>query len=313
MRDASMPGGALSRHVMTGKRGAAVVVLCLLAMWSFNVRAELMFRSLQQSNGQASWSDLKKYNNPADISPAAEGAGRAPPPVDEVRVYLSGEITRRDLDSAAIMVGLIQSGRQRLNSNTLWLSSNGGDIDVGMDLGRLLRKWRIYTLVDKGQRCDSACVFAFMGGERRSVSGQLGIHRPYFPHTRDVPDRAVRFRHLEKTLKDFVAELDFPASLYEAVMLVPPEAIEIVSPSDLKRYYLDGISPASEDQADASRARRLGLSMFDYLKHKVKSPPCAPVDIVYERCTGDAPNARLSSSLTTGTSANAGAFASVQP
>jgi hypothetical protein len=185
----------------------------------------------------------------------------------------------------------------RAVGNTLWLSSNGGDIDAGMDLGRLLRKWGIFTLVDKGERCLSACVFAFMGGERRSVAGQLGIHRPYFPHTQDLPDRAVRFRHMQKTLKDFIEELDYPVSLYEAVMLVPPETVEMVSPADLKRYYLEGISPASEDQVDASGARRLGLSMFDYLKRKARTPPCAPVDIVYGRCTGDAPQASWPSSL----------------
>ena len=292
---------------------AVFVVLALLSMWSFNVHAELFFRSLQLSNGQASWSGIKKYSNAADISPAERGVSRASQPADEVRVYLSGEITRQDLDSAVVMVGLIQAGRQRLNGNTLWLSSYGGDIDAGMDLARLIRKWGIYTLVDKGERCNSACVFAFMGGERRSVAGQLGIHRPYFPFTQDVPDRAARFRHLQKTLKDFIDELDFPVSLYEAVMLVPPEAVEMVSAADLKRYYLEGISPASEDQVDAAGARRLGLSMFDYLKIKARTPPCAPVDIVYGRCAGNAPQASLRSGVSSGTRSDAGALASAQP
>lgn len=250
------------------------------------MRAELVFRSLQQVNGQASWSGIKTYSSAADTAYLPDSAGRASPSADEVRVYLTGEITRQDLVGAAIMVGLIQRGRQRLNGNTLWLSSGGGDIDVGMDLGRLIRKWGMYTLVEKNERCMSACVFAFMGGERRSVAGQLGIHRPYFPFTQDLPDRAERFRHLKKTLKDFVEELDFPNSLYEAVMLVPPETFELVSAADLKRFYLEGISPSTEDQVDAAGARRLGLSMFDYLKRKARTAACSPLDIVYGRCTG---------------------------
>jgi hypothetical protein len=161
-----------------------------------------------------------------------------------------------------------------------------------MDIGRLLRKSGMYTIVGKDERCVSACVFAFMGGERRSVAGQLGIHRPYFPFTQDAPDRAARFRHLQKTLKDFIEELDFPVSLYEAVMLVPPENVEFVSAADLKRFYLDGISPASEDQVDALGARRLGLSMFEYLKRKAKTPPCTPVEIVYGRCAGTVASAK---------------------
>jgi hypothetical protein len=146
---------------------AALVVLCLLSLVSVNVRAELVFRSLQESNGQSSWSAIKKYSSAADIAPATRGAGGAPAPAEEVRVYLSGEITSQDVDSAAVMVRLIQRGRQKLNGNTLWLSSNGGDIDAGMDLGRLLRKWGIFTLVDKGERCLSAWPSSLNGHDLR--------------------------------------------------------------------------------------------------------------------------------------------------
>ncbi|MDP2369081.1 hypothetical protein [Rhodoferax sp.] len=266
---------------------ATLVVFVGIATQGFRVQAELVFRSLQQTNGQPTWSGLKRYSNTADISYPQNGTGRLLAPVDEVRVYLSGEITRKDLDSAVVMERLVKSGQQRLSNNTLWLGSGGGDIDAGMDIGRLLRKLGIFTFVDKSDRCNSACVFAFMGGERRSVAGQLGIHRPYFPYTQDLPDRAARFRHLAKTVKDFVDEMDFPASLYEAVMLVPPESIQVVSAADLKRFYLEGISPSSEDKADAAAARRLDLPMLDYLKRKARTPPCSVLDIAYGQCAGN--------------------------
>jgi hypothetical protein len=266
---------------------AALVVFVGIATQGFRVHAELVFRSLQQANGQTTWSSVKKYSNAADISYPQSGADRLSAPVDEVRVYLSGEITRKDLDSALVMERLIKNGQQKLSDNMLRLGSGGGDIDVGMDLGRLLRKLGIFTFVDKSDKCMSACVFAFMGGERRSVAGQLGIHRPYFPYTQDLPDRAARFRHLANTLKDFVDEMDFPASLYEAVMLVPPESIQWVSPADLKRFYLEGISPSSEDKVDAATARRMDLPMLDYLRRKARTPPCTVLDIAYRRCAGD--------------------------
>lgn len=266
---------------------ATLVVFVGMAMQGFKVHAELVFRSLQQANGQTSWSSVKKYSNAADIAYPQSGAGRLSPPVDEVRVFLSGEITRKDLDSAVVMERLIKSGQQKLSDNMVWLGSGGGDIDTGMDLARLLRKLGIFTFVDKSDKCMSACVFAFMGGERRSVAGQLGIHRPYFPHTQDVPDRAARFRHLAKTVKDFVDEMDFPSSFYEAVMLVPPESMQVVSAGDLKRFYLEGISPSSEDKVDAEAARRLNLPMVDYLRQKARTPPCTVLDIAYGRCAGN--------------------------
>ncbi len=266
---------------------AALVVFLGIATQGFRLHAELVFRSLQQVHGQSTWSGVKKYSNAADISYPQNAVDRLLAPVDEVRVYLSGEITRKDLDSALVMERLLKNGQQKLSDNMLRLGSGGGDIDVGMDLGRLLRKLGVFTFVDEDDRCMSACVFAFMGGERRSVAGQLGIHRPYFPYTQDFPDRLERFRHLAKTIKDFVDEMDFPASLYEAVMLVPPESIQVLSAADLKRFYLEGISPSSEDKVDAAAARRMDLPMADYLKRKARTPPWTVRDIASHRCAGD--------------------------
>jgi hypothetical protein len=173
-----------------------------------------------------------------------------------------------------IMINLVKDGRQRLAGNAVWFASNGGDIDAGMDMGRMLRKFGAYTLVGSNDQCLSACVFAYMGGERRSVAGKLGIHRPYFPFTQDAPDRQTHFRNLQRALKRFIEEMDFPDSLYEAVMIVPPESMQILGAAELKRYYLEGISPSSEDLADAASARKLNLSMHDYLQRKAQSPPC---------------------------------------
>ena len=62
--------------------------------------------------------------------------------------------------------------------------------------------------------------------------------------------------------------------------------MQIVTPADLKRFYLEGISPSSEDMADAASARRLNLSMFEYLQRKAKAPACALLDFAQGRCEG---------------------------
>lgn len=254
---------------------AAVAVLMVLAPQCFDVRAELLFRSAEQIDGQQRWSAIKKYANPADIGNARVSERGAAPPAEEVRVFLSGPITRADLADAKVMAALVEGGRQKIADNSVWLASTGGDVDASMDLGRLLRKLGVFTLIGRNDRCFSACVFAFMGGERRIVAGQLGIHRPYFPLTQDFPERQAKFRHLQKTLRDFIEEMDFPPSLYEAVMAVPPESMKILASAELKAFYLEGISPSSEDIADAAAARRLGLSMLDYLLRKAQAPACA--------------------------------------
>lgn len=249
----------------------AFVLGLILVLNSANLRAELLFRSVEKVSDGQRLSAIKRYSSVAGTAYPRAAPGGA----EEVRVFLSGPITREDLDSAAVLMHLLKSGKQKIAGNTLWLASNGGDIDTGMELGRLLRKAGVFTFVGKNDQCLSACVFAFMGGERRGVAGRLGIHRPFFPFTQESPDRPARFRHLQKTLRDYVEELDFPASLYEAIMLVPPETMQILTAADLKRFYLEGISPSSEDLADAAAARRLDLSMGQYLQRKAKLPACA--------------------------------------
>ncbi len=274
-------------HLLRKQRVAvAVVVLLVLTLQCFGLHAELLFRSVEQVHGQQRWSSIKKYSNPSDAVVERVSASGTAVPAEEVRVFLSGEITHQDVNSARVMAGLLKSGKQKLAGNTVWLASYGGDIDAAMELGRLLRKWGVFTLIGKDDQCLSACVFAFMGGERRSVAGQLGIHRPFFPFTQDTPDRQARFRQLEKTLKGFIEELDFPTSLYEAVMLVPPESMQILAPADLKRFYLEGISPSTEDMIDAASARRLDISMIEYLRRKAKAPACAFLDAGQGQCEG---------------------------
>ena len=287
-------GRVFNAHRTRGHQAAAIALLLGLALQCFELRAELLFRGVEEAEGQQHPSPIRKYSNPSDIAGARVSASGAAVPAEEVRVFLSGEITRADVDSAGVMARLLKSGKQKLAGNTVWLASNGGDIDASMELGRLLRELGVFTLIGRNDQCLSACVFAFMGGERRSVAGRLGIHRPYFPYTQDVPDRQLRFRHLQRTLKGYVEELDFPASLYEAVMLVPPESMKMLSPAELKRFYLEGISPSSEDIADAASARRLDLSMFEYLKYKAKAPACAFLVADPGRCEGKAQEAAAS-------------------
>ena len=225
----------------------------------FGLQAELVFQAADQVGAP-----IRKYSNPADIPNPKGGA-------EEVRVMFSGDITPADVVTAKIMVGLVKSGRQKLFGNTVWLAGNGGDYEASIKLGRMLRELGAYTMVSKSDQCMSACVFAFMGGERRAVEGRLGVHRPYFPIAQDFPDRQQRFRNLQKSLRAYIDEMDFPDSLYETIMAVPPEAMHIIPPAELKRFYLVGISPSSEDLADAAGARRLGITMHEYLQLKAKS------------------------------------------
>ena len=281
-----MIGNKTCRAEMPGSRPAiaATALLFALVLQGFDLRAELLFRSAEQLDGRQHWSAPRKYAVPADTVYPRTLADGTQVSSEEVQVFLQGYIAQEDVYSAKVMESLVKRGRQRIAGNSVSLAGSGGDVDAAMELGRVLRKLGVSTLVEHGDQCLSSCVFAFMGGDRRTVAGRIGIHRPYFSSTRKVPDRRAYYRQLQKKLQQYIEELDFPPSLYEAVMAAPPESISILTAADLKRFYLQGMSPSTEDEVDAAAAGNLGISVAEYLRQKAQGRACAGV---FGACDGE--------------------------
>ncbi|OGA36939.1 MAG: hypothetical protein A3G80_00500 [Betaproteobacteria bacterium RIFCSPLOWO2_12_FULL_62_13b] len=256
---------------------AAAMLLLALVLQCVEPRAELLFRSADEINGRQHWSALRNYANPPDTAYLRALADGTQVAAEEVQVFLHGYITSADVYGAKVMESLLKKGRQKIAGNLVSFAGNGGEVDAAMELGRILRKLGVSTVVAEGDQCLSSCVFAFMGGDRRAVAGRLGIHRPYFSSARDVPDRRSHYRQLQKRLQEYIEELDFPSSFYEAVMAVPPQSVNILTPSDLKRFYLEGMSPSTQDEADAATARGLGISVAEYLQRKTAASGAAVV------------------------------------
>lgn len=276
---------------------AATLLLFALTLQCFDLQAELLFRSATQINGQQHWSAPKKYTEASDTVFLRGLADGTPVAAEEVQVFLHGYITAADVYGAKVMESLLRKGRQKIAGGIVSFASNGGEVDAAMELGRILRKLGVTTVVAEGDLCLSSCVFAFMGGDRRTVAGQIGIHRPYFSSTREVPDRRLHYRHLQKKLQEFIDELDFPPSLYEAVMAVPPELVNMLAPAELKRFYLEGMSPSTQDEVDATSARALGVSVVEYLVRKAAANGSGAVDPVRQHADQTAPGTRATGNV----------------
>ena len=248
---------------------AATLLLFALTLQCLDLRAELLFRSAEQMNGQQSWSALKSYGNPLDTAYPRTLEDGNQVPADEVQVFLQGYITAEDVYAAKMMESLIKKGRQRIAGNTVSLASNGGEVEAAMELGRLLRKLGVSTLVAQGEQCLSSCVFAFMGGDRRTVAGTYRHSSALFyldARGPGPPDSTTA--SCKRSCRNSSTNSIFLLSLYEAVMAVPPESVSILAPAELKRFYLEGMSPSTQDEADAASARALGISVVEYLQRK---------------------------------------------
>lgn len=86
---------------------------------------------------------------------------------------------------------------------TIELSSSGGDVYEGLNIGYLLREFDVASLVRKGDLCLSSCALAFLGGtashlphnslpdRRIEVGGEVGFHNFFInPKSAKLPAAA---------------------------------------------------------------------------------------------------------------------------
>lgn len=83
------------------------------------------------------------------------------------------------------------------------LNSNGGYVESGIKLGKIFRKYSVYTLLADGQECSSSCAYAFVGGKFRSMSNntELMFHSPYY--TADFQNIYCTTKQSEKELNNY--------------------------------------------------------------------------------------------------------------
>ena len=89
--------------------------------------------------------------------------------VDNV-VMASGEIAHGDSDR---FIKFIKQNNMIAtdDSETIKLSSPGGNLFEGMALGEAIRRARFNAVVGSGTTCASACALAFLGGTARYATG----------------------------------------------------------------------------------------------------------------------------------------------
>lgn len=119
------------------------------------------------------------------------------------------------------------------------LSSPGGNLVGGLQLGQALRELKATVTVGKGTRCVSACVYAFLGGTVRRVAagGKVGVHR--FRPADDEADESVSAALIKRTievLKSYVTDMGADAELIGLAASVAPSAVRYLDAGELRRY-----------------------------------------------------------------------------
>src|SRR5262249_3581292 len=145
------------------------------------------------------------------------------------------------------------------------IKSLGGDLDAALRIGRMLRDLQAYVEVE--EECSSACVFLLAGAALRGpLEAKIGIHRPYFRKlsTKAAPNAVSRaYKDHRQRIAQFLADMNVPASLLDAMDSVPPEQSRYLTKAELITYRLDGPDRAFEERGTARDAAQCHITLAE--------------------------------------------------
>jgi ATP-dependent protease ClpP protease subunit len=142
------------------------------------------------------------------------------------------------------------------------VDSQGGEIFATLEIGRLLRAAGASIAVGPGASCISACVFLLMGAIERHISAaaRVGIHRPSLRAPQEGGPRPAYEDEIVAAMSEqlvlYAQQMNVPRTLIDAMMVVPPDRVKLLSASELALY---GIKRVDAVALEEQRARSQSL------------------------------------------------------
>lgn len=135
---------------------------------------------------------------------------------------------------------------QHPERRVLILSSIGGDLQTGMEIGRKIRQEEMTTFVPKPLVCYSACFFMYIGGRERDVDeqGQLGVHQFYgaTPNSQgDIVQSQTQSASAE--VLNYILSMGAHVEAFEISLRTPPDQMHVFTRDELERFGLTGKAP----------------------------------------------------------------------
>jgi hypothetical protein len=241
-------GGAVSAAHVKTESTAGTVDLPALPQ-----RRIIDWSPMQLSHGKASVScDLEYLENPerplADFSGAGLRENLAPCAEHGViRIRYEGKI---DSDFTSLIERLTTIADElQVGKRVLDLHSAGGMIEDAIRAGDFLAESRWNIWVREGSICHSACVLILSAGDKRTIAGQVGIHR-IIRKSSTATTRAELNRELHVVyghVRDYFERNGAALAVADLMRAVPNRSLRLLSSDELRVYGLDGVNPAQDD------------------------------------------------------------------
>lgn len=134
------------------------------------------------------------------------------------------------------------------------LNSAGGDGEIAMAIGRLLRQSNAHIFATG--RCDSACIFILAGGVvRAGLPGALGVHAgrltettPQGRITREIDARqnlndSFRLTGFNSQVRGYFQEMGIGHGLLDLMLAHQTKSVYRLSPEETARQHIFGFEP----------------------------------------------------------------------
>lgn len=203
-----------------------ILFICLMILFSFNTHALEHINWDFQKDG--SFCPLLGYK------------------ICTMHVY-TGDIIKGDANRLDDYIGKLAKLEPSTRIGIIQISSNGGDVEEALRIGRILRKNRIQVLIPMDSHCYSSCVLLLAGGVGRFPVGDVGIHSFYSMSSQkpnaDYEQEEKIYAATEKSIRDYLNEMRVSGSVMDAMLRVPSSKLEILDIDKLQEFGLFGIDP----------------------------------------------------------------------
>jgi ATP-dependent protease ClpP protease subunit len=155
------------------------------------------------------------------------------------------------------------------------LNSVGGSVTAAMEIGRLLRKYRMLAVVSPSSVCVSACVLVYAGAVVRYGhfnAGRVGIHQPYldFPVQQKGGPETAESESMHRDMRAYLREMNVSERLVDGLLNVPPTAVRYLTDDEQDKFGLVVFDPVDSEISEMKRAKELGISRSELMGRQAR-------------------------------------------
>ena len=197
-------------------------------------------------------------------------------------INIFGTITKSD----AHEIALRETDFAYSNFLIVYLDSVGGDVVAAQAIGRTIRKNDGRVIVNTDAKCLSSCALIYIAGVSRgvSVTGMVGLHRPYFaslPQSRQTLERETPL--MLQSVKNYVQEMGVQDRFYQIMVNTEPAKMKLYGLSFFGRADIEtlvpNIDPTFQEIEISYAAREYGTSTAEMRSRKTQAiEQCNVVD-----------------------------------